>query len=171
MADHAFPELKDSWIPFVRISNSYNRTLVLKYEIGFCRWICKNGIIFNQKGVTLQITHSIREHIYNMLSSQLNKKGIEEINTIIATFSTKIGKPHKIQVPKELVLSIFCQAMQLQLNKDNLSPKRIEELIQMRKRVNELTDIYKCLLLRNLYKNIIFGCRLFDIFTIKALYF
>ena len=26
----AFPELKDSWIPFVRISNSYNRTLVLK---------------------------------------------------------------------------------------------------------------------------------------------
>ena len=33
--DNPFADKKDTWTPFIRISNSYNRTLVLKYEIGF----------------------------------------------------------------------------------------------------------------------------------------
>ena len=40
------PWEKDKWTAFLRISNSYNRTRLLRFELGFCRWICLNGIIF-----------------------------------------------------------------------------------------------------------------------------
>ena len=53
-----FGKEMESWTPFIRISNSYNRTMTLQYKLGFCRWICKNGVIFGQKGIKLSMTHS-----------------------------------------------------------------------------------------------------------------
>lgn len=55
-----FGSKNESWTPFVRISNSYNKTMALKYDIGFCRWICLNGMIIGQTGVSFSLTHSGR---------------------------------------------------------------------------------------------------------------
>jgi len=33
---------------FLRVVNSYNRTQAVRMEVGICRWICRNGIIFWQ---------------------------------------------------------------------------------------------------------------------------
>lgn len=39
------PWENDKWTAFLRITNSYNRTRLLRFEPGFCRWICLNGMI------------------------------------------------------------------------------------------------------------------------------
>ena len=34
---------KEVWLPFIRITNSYNRTKALCFDFGFCRELCENG--------------------------------------------------------------------------------------------------------------------------------
>jgi hypothetical protein len=45
------PWEQDKWTAFLRISNSYNRTRLLRFELGFCRWVCMNGVIFGRKSI------------------------------------------------------------------------------------------------------------------------
>ena len=49
---------KEVYLPFVRIQNSYNRTRVLKFDIGFCRKLCDNGVIFEQGTVSVNFRHT-----------------------------------------------------------------------------------------------------------------
>ncbi len=49
---------KEVYVPFVRIQNSYNRTMPLKFQIGFCRKLCNNGAIFDKDLVTISMTHT-----------------------------------------------------------------------------------------------------------------
>jgi hypothetical protein len=50
---------KDKRTAFLRPSNSYNRTQLLRFE-GFCRWICLNGIIFGRKSIEFSYAHTRR---------------------------------------------------------------------------------------------------------------
>ena len=48
----------DPWAPYLRITNSYNRTFALNYDLGFCRGICRNGIIFGKRNIIFKFYHS-----------------------------------------------------------------------------------------------------------------
>lgn len=39
------------------VNNGYNKTSCLKYQLGFCRWICQNGLVFESKSVDFVFTH------------------------------------------------------------------------------------------------------------------
>jgi hypothetical protein len=54
------PWENDKWTAFLRISNSYNRTRLLRFELGFCRWICLNGMIFGSKSIEFSYAHTRR---------------------------------------------------------------------------------------------------------------
>ena len=43
---------------FLRVVNSYNRTQALRIEIGVCRWICRNGMIFGKRGIRFKDAHA-----------------------------------------------------------------------------------------------------------------
>ncbi len=49
----------DRWLPFLRVSNSYNRSRALGFAVGLCRWICTNGVIFGERSFKLTVTHSV----------------------------------------------------------------------------------------------------------------
>jgi len=49
---------QDTWLPFLRISNSYNRTHALSFEIGFVRELCSNGFIFDKESVKVKFAHT-----------------------------------------------------------------------------------------------------------------
>ena len=49
---------QDTWLPFVRVINSYNKQYKLKFEIGFVRSICTNSIIFEGKTIKYDFAHS-----------------------------------------------------------------------------------------------------------------
>ncbi len=63
-ADSKNPFFKqdDCYTPFIRIWNSYNKTTKLKFEIGFCRWICLNGCIFGEVGFKFSAAHT-KQHL------------------------------------------------------------------------------------------------------------
>ena len=106
----AFGDRKESYTPFLRISNSYNRTLVLRYEIGFCRWICLNGCIFGAKSYTATFVHSLqkkRRSVYEAIAEA--RRTIGSIEDIWSVLERKLTILSGIPVPFELVLPVFCQ--------------------------------------------------------------
>ena len=48
----------DRWHPFLRVTNSYNRSRTLGFTIGVCRWICKNGMVFGEQSFKLRLVHA-----------------------------------------------------------------------------------------------------------------
>lgn len=49
---------QDTWLPFLRVTNSYNKTHKLAFELGFVRKLCSNGVIFKKKTVEVKFIHS-----------------------------------------------------------------------------------------------------------------
>ena len=49
---------QDAWFPFLRITNSYNRSYALNFKLGYCRWICKNGMIFGGQSIDFKFHHN-----------------------------------------------------------------------------------------------------------------
>ena len=52
------PFTADPWMPYIRITNSYNRMFALNFDLGFCRGICRNGVIFGKKNIEFKFHHN-----------------------------------------------------------------------------------------------------------------
>lgn len=48
----------DRWLPFLRVTNSYNRSRALGFAVGVCRSICTNSMIFDEKSLKLTVAHT-----------------------------------------------------------------------------------------------------------------
>lgn len=106
----AFGDRRESYTPFLRISNSYNRTLVLRYEIGFCRWICLNGCIFGGRSYTATFVHSLqkkRRSVHEAIAEA--RRTIGSIDEIWVALERKLTALSGIAVPFDLALPVFCQ--------------------------------------------------------------
>lgn len=49
---------KETWLPFVRVINSYNKQYRLQFQIGFVKSLCSNKIIFEGKTISYSYAHS-----------------------------------------------------------------------------------------------------------------
>lgn len=49
---------QETWLPFLRIQNSYNKTSALTFELGFVRKLCSNGIIFKKEVIQYKRAHT-----------------------------------------------------------------------------------------------------------------
>lgn len=110
----------ESYTPFVRISNSYNKTLVLKYEIGFCRWICKNGCIFGQRGITFSMSHTDRIWSRDELVKEARRR-IGSIAQLWSTFQRKMEGLRAIALPDSSILPLFCKVFNITVEEDKRS--------------------------------------------------
>lgn len=52
-----FEHKKENFIPFVRVTNSYNKLFKLYFRIGICRSICENGMIFGEDSIKFSFNH------------------------------------------------------------------------------------------------------------------
>lgn len=106
----AFGKSTESYTPFVRISNSYNRMLVLRYEIGFCRWICLNGCIFGAKSYTATFVHSLQKKQRTIEEAIAEaRRTIGSIDKIWEIIEKKLTTLSSIPVRFELALPVFCE--------------------------------------------------------------
>ena len=125
----AFGKDTERFIPFVRISNSYNKTVSLKYEIGFCRWMCLNGCIFGGKSMTFSFAHN-----KEITNKQINiwiedtRKDIGQINNLWIAYEAKLKHLKEIDFPQSMVLPIFCKIFDIKVEKKERSQKRDENL-------------------------------------------
>jgi hypothetical protein len=133
------PWEKDRWTAFLRITNSYNRTRLLRFELGFCRWICLNGMIFGSKSVEFSYAHT--RHRMGRVD-----RFVENIGDIHKLETAMIEKLHQLKryyVPEKEMLPILCRAFDIKANKEVLERKRrVDELLALRKQTRDLTKLY-----------------------------
>ena len=140
--DNPFADQRDTWTPFVRISNSYNRTLVLKYEIGFCRWICKNGVIFGQKGITISINHSERIDYRRIQYEIEHTENVIGVQSLMSLFLEKMDRLKSLELPESIALQMYCRAFGIKVDKEKVSLRQRDILGKSAKRIIDAAKEY-----------------------------
>ncbi len=129
----------DKWTAFLRITNSYNRTRRLRYQLGFCRWICRNGMIFGAKSIEFSNSHTrqFRERTHGFADTIGDIKSIEE------ELKGQLHQLRELSVSKTRMRSIFCRAFDIRVDGSiELGSRRAEQLARMRRQVDSLTSKY-----------------------------
>lgn len=133
------PWERDKWTAFLRISNSYNRTRLLRFELGFCRWICMNGMIFGSKSIEFSYAHTRR----GMNRVARFEDNIGDIRKIEAALTENLHQLKRYYVPSTEMLPIVCRAFDITAtSEDKKKTRRVEALTAMRNQVRGLTDSY-----------------------------
>lgn len=102
------------YVPFVRIQNSYNKTMPLRFLVGFCRSICTNGVIFEENSISINLPHK---------KTTLIVFNIEKIDTLKlkkfeTDFMNKTTKADKIAIPEQLFIPLAAKALNIKFNLD-----------------------------------------------------
>lgn len=58
---------QDRWLPFLRVSNSYNLSRALGFTVGVYRQICANSMIFGDRALKLKVAHTKSEDLERRL--------------------------------------------------------------------------------------------------------
>lgn len=134
-----FGDENERYTPFIRIWNSYNKTTKLKFEIGFCRWICLNGVIFGEVGFKFSTAHTNRSigfHIDDIVEA--GSKKLINVKKAWIELEKKLTKVREIRMPQSLVLAMFCRAFDITINPKDLSAYQRESYtIQAKKLIND----------------------------------
>ena len=131
-----FGNENESWTPFLRITNSYNRKSVLRYEIGFCRWICLNGCIFGQKGFTISIRHDDLEYYqrYDDVIEEARRK-MGNIDSIWKDIVRRLEALKAIEMSPLMILPLFCKVFGVKIDEKKITPAMTEMLTMRTKQI------------------------------------
>jgi len=129
----------DPWAPFIRVSNSYNRSRALKFDLGFCRGICKNGLIFGAESIEFKFSHS---------------KGVSDNATVTfklkggtfakheARFVEQVNNLSRFHVPRKMMWPLLAKTFRLTVPEPDATPKALENWKLQRTYVARLTERY-----------------------------
>lgn len=96
----------DIYLPYIRVTNSYNTSRALKFDIGLCRKLCLNGVIFESETVKFKFSHvkkQLTKDIEFILEDNKIKKLFEEfVSHTKRLKSFKINKGYSINIIKDL---------------------------------------------------------------------
>ena len=90
------------YIPYLRITNSYNTSRALRFDVGFCREICLNGIIFESETIKFTFSH-VKHKLNNDISFSSEKGKIEALFEKFLSYANKL-KNHEISKERSLNL-------------------------------------------------------------------
>lgn len=133
------PWQDDKWIPFLRVTNSYNRTKLLRFDLGFCRWICTNGMIFGEKSITFRYLHTHSE----VAKTAKFETDFGELKTLEKEFIEKLHNLKRYHVPEKCMLPLVCKTFSIDADEQDISkPKRAGQLLNFKNQINSLTKLY-----------------------------
>lgn len=118
---------QETWLPFLRVTNSYNRSYALSFEIGFVRKLCSNGMLFNKRSMKIKYIHSN--------SNALNiKNDSSKIGEVTSSFIKQCALLRNCILPGELTFAFVCHIMNLNLD--------LPEYPHLTRKLNKLDDLY-----------------------------
>ncbi len=100
------PREKDTWLPFLRVTNSYNRSRALGFRLGVCRSICTNGMIFGEQSLKLKVAHATDEHLERRLVEVFGHRQFD-----VGECGEKLRKLTRLSVPEERFLAGILQIL------------------------------------------------------------
>lgn len=127
----------DSWVPYIRVSNSYNRMFALNFDLGFCRWICKNGIIFVKNNIQFKFHHN--KSVRNPeVEFNLKRGSLKELEKAFIESTMNLKRYH---VPPKYMWPLTCKVFDFKIP-SSPSPRQAEAIAKMREHVLELSERY-----------------------------
>lgn len=133
---------QEVYVPFVRIQNSYNKSRRLKFDLGFCRKLCDNGVIFEEGFVTINFPHT--KQSLNRLD--LDSINVSKLKKFKDDFINKTKTSTNIKLPREYFIPLAAKVLNRNFNlneKDYNKRYQIEhKLDEFIWYVNECSDKY-----------------------------
>ena len=117
---------QETWLPFLRTTNSYNRSVALSYEIGFVRKLCSNGVLFNKRSIKLKYIHNKGNRV-DVVSAA------NQIKTTSDLFAGQCKILRDSAMPKELMFALVCHVLNINLE--------LPEEKQIKKKINSLQNL------------------------------
>lgn len=116
---------QEVYVPFVRIQNSYNKTLPLKFQIGFCRKLCNNGVIFEKDLVSISMAHT-KQLFRNTDFSNINVSHLKKFEN---DFIKKTKRSSEIKLPRKYFLPLAAKVLNrnFDLNEKNDKKRNLIE--------------------------------------------
>ena len=112
--DWAFSaETQDRWTPFVRVTNSYNRTRTFSLHFGFERWKCRNGMIDWESIIKIQCDHT--GDIEKRIETKVVEAKFEHLASRFMRFVRPLGER---EVPVERFRSVILSVLKIHKPKD-----------------------------------------------------
>jgi hypothetical protein len=129
---------QETWLPFIRITNSYNRTHALSFEVGFVKKLCSNGVLFNKKTMKLKYTHDKNKNI-NVMSDA------KQIFSFSNLFGVKCNKLREFKIPHDDMFPLLCQILKISLKIPEKRPihSKVKNLEKLKQFVSERIESYQ----------------------------
>ena len=130
---------KDNWWPFLRVTNSYNKTKPLRFDLGFCRAICTNGVIFGREHIVFKYYHT-NEQFDAKATFKVDTSRLKALET---TFIEQMHNLKRFYVSPEHMLALACKAFGIEITDETMQkPKRRENLLKFGEEIQRLTAVY-----------------------------
>ena len=116
---------REMWLPYLRVTNSYNRSRALRFDLGFCRKLCDNGMIFERETIPYKFYHT-RQEISPVGQFRVD---FERLKKLEASFRESVDRLNSYPVPEEVFLPLTCIALGLEfdLQSDDAATRAKEE--------------------------------------------
>ena len=131
---------QETWLPFLRVSNSYNRYRALSFDFGFVRKLCSNGVIFRKETIRARFYHTKGELEVD-LDQDTNFKKLKELESEFSAHMKGL-RNQSIAGQYLLPLSIFLLGLDFDL-KGADAKKREHEKERLTDVVNSLSELIK----------------------------
>ena len=126
---------QETWLPFVRITNSYNRTFSLAFELGFVRKLCSNGVIFDKQTIKVKFNHTKGSIPVSIVSDVSKLKKLEN------EFKEHLLNLKRFHINRKMSFAIICKALNLDW-KDHDGDDKQHAYINFKTKALELTNVY-----------------------------
>ncbi|MCF8347950.1 MAG: hypothetical protein K9G61_03980 [Bacteroidales bacterium] len=144
---------QETWMPFIQVTNSYNRTFALTFELGFVRSLNSSGVIFRKKTANLKSSHNKT----NVLKWMLNISS-KELNTLQMEFVAYMKNLKRFYVDPTYIMPLVCKAFGFHFKEDkrlfveiHSENENLDQLEELRTVVDRLANHYFAELGHNAY--------------------
>jgi len=131
------------YVPFIRITNSYNKSRKLGFEIGFVRKVCDNGVIFESELVSLNYFHYNKsfKNIMDCINKDMKLKNLKDIENSFIEYMRNLNE---IRIEKKYFTNLTAKIFGLKFNTENVSAK-YRRIIEKQKEefLNIMEDLKK----------------------------
>ena len=105
--------------PYLRVTNSYNSTHALKYRLGFVRMACRNGIIFDEEVVNVNLPHT-KSHLGEENVSEVVEleADVERLRQLEREFIAHLKDLRDVKVPKLYASPLAAHALEMNFDVD-----------------------------------------------------
>lgn len=127
----------DYWFPYLRVTNSYNRMYALNFDLGFCRGICKNGVIFGEKNIEFKFHHT-KSAKDPAVTFEL-KAG--ELKTLETRFVESLKNLKRFHVPPKMMWPLTCKVFGFKIA-ESPSERQMQIIEDRKTHISELSERY-----------------------------